>query len=699
MIHHEFLVDQFIQSGSLSALLEWMAYLRSHALYYISVLVGELTYSYFSYDTQFLDELGQAYYYCGLHEQSWNVYKELLSFSHLNEQQQKAYFFNAHFNIPYLLTLRPAYDKEIVNNIQHTYKQSVPLITFSITTCKRYDLFERTMNSFLRYCTDIELISRWICIDDNSSNRDRTQMKIHYPFFEFVWKEEIEKGHAKSMNMILDRVDTPYLFHMEDDWEFFTEQPYMRQCMDVLNHDASLGQCLINKNYAETFEDIRIIGGIYKTTSSGTRYYEHVHEPDIESFYALFGHGPNCAYWAHYSLRPSMVRVSTLRDVGTYNVNADHFEMEYAHRYTSKGYRSAFLDTISCQHIGRLTSERDDPTKENAYILNQQSQFTSSHSSHQPLLEMIIINLKSRPDRWNTMMERLPQTEMPFIRFDAVNGYTLRANRYLEQLFNDNDYRYRKGMIGCALSHIALWIHTMNKNEPKIILEDDVEFVHDFSAKAQTLLSQVNEWDILFLGHHLYPHLQTEDTYHTYKLPTIERWSVERSLTQSRGGTGGYIISPNGAKKMLLFIQEHGMTNGIDTMMQKACDTLSIYYTTPHLIYSECCDDNTNIDTDIQYNHDSLQRPKYKRFSDEFTFLLGIDADIPFLKTCNKKHPEDTIVYCDKGCETNDVRYKIEDINVCIPDTLFFKYPELQNIGLVFNNTFSVKHLITRKIE
>ena len=48
---------------------------------------------------------------------------------------------------------------------------------FSITTCKRFDLFEKTINSFIQCCKDVLLIDKWLCIDDNSSDTDREKMK------------------------------------------------------------------------------------------------------------------------------------------------------------------------------------------------------------------------------------------------------------------------------------------------------------------------------------------------------------------------------------------------------------------------------------------------------------------------------------------------------------------------------------------
>ena len=46
-------------------------------------------------------------------------------------------------------------------------------VTFSITSCKRFDLFHKTVNSFINCCTDVHKIDRWLCVDDNSSEEDR----------------------------------------------------------------------------------------------------------------------------------------------------------------------------------------------------------------------------------------------------------------------------------------------------------------------------------------------------------------------------------------------------------------------------------------------------------------------------------------------------------------------------------------------
>jgi len=75
-------------------------------------------------------------------------------------------------------------------------------IIITMTTCKRYNLFEQTVNSFLECCRDLEdYIFCWLVVDDNSSAEDRNRMKRDYPFMTFVFKDSENKGHARSMNI------------------------------------------------------------------------------------------------------------------------------------------------------------------------------------------------------------------------------------------------------------------------------------------------------------------------------------------------------------------------------------------------------------------------------------------------------------------------------------------------------------------
>jgi GR25 family glycosyltransferase involved in LPS biosynthesis len=700
-MQNELYVNEFTTNGSIDTFLRWIRYLKSLEYYNIIILLCELSFSLFSYSPEFLDELGMCYYYTGYYKRSWEMYSIIMSMP-LTEERQKYYFFNAHFNIPHIMNETVKLDQRVINQISFN-PQAIPLITFTITTCKRYDLFERTMTSFLYYCEDISLITHWLCVDDNSSEEDRIKMKKNFPFFEFVWKTPLDKGHSKSMNIILSNVQTPYIFHMEDDWQFFTHDTYIQKCLEIVNSSPEIGQCLVNKNYAETSDDIRIIGGIFNTTSTGLRYYVHEHEPNSDIFSEKYGTGANCSYWAHYSLRPGLNKVSTLRKVGVYDSTANHFEMDFAYRYMNMGFKTAFLDTINCIHIGRLTSERGDENKINAYILNDEQQFEKKEKVSLEEKKVIpctcvVINLESRTDRLEKFNKEVSERQdedgefFNVLRYVAINGYELTATRQLEQIFNDNDYNYRKGMIGCALSHINLWISLLTTPGILIVLEDDVTFVPYFCLKVKNIFEQLDniKWDIVFLGHHLY---NTDDTdaYNIFMMPTLEKWNSQRSLLESRGGTGGYIINSVGALKMLHYIRDNGMTNGIDTMMQRACDTLNIYYCYPHLIYSECynIENMTTADTDIQNNYDSLKRDLQTRIYDEIDYYTSKDINVIVCKDNKVDHCVHSTCICFNDCKDSRIAsYKIEDAKVYTPRDVNI------DVGLIYNGGLSIDNLI-----
>lgn len=507
-----------------------------------------------------------------------------------------------------------SFEKKINNN-------KIPLITFSITTCKRYDLFEKTMNSFLNCCLDHHLIDEWICVDDNSSEEDVEKMKTKYPFFKFMFKTMKQKGHPESMNIIRNMVKTPYLFHMEDDWQFFSKQNYISNCLEILCDNSKYGQCLINKNYIETENDV-IIGGLLRTTESGKKYFIHEYCETPEShqqFNDKYGSNPNCAYWPHFSLRPSLIRTEIFNKIGHFNLSTSHFEMDYSYKYKNEGYLSVFLESIYCCHIGRLTSQRNDKTKLNAYDLNDEKQFSEKEIipfSKNYNMKTVVINLERRIDRWESFKNSKEIAFLNFTRYLAVDGSKLKPTEQLQHVFEGNDYNMRQGMVGCAMTHIKLMLELVeSKYDFFCIFEDDITFVPNFKDKFEHLLKNLpDKWDICYLGHHLWKQYRSDDSfYDRTKFPIIEKWDTKKSFEYSMGGTGGYLISKQGASNMLSFIEKTGMTNGIDTMQQKAADYLDIYYPKPHLIYSDCWQINTSSDTDIQTNFKSLSIPSKTR--------------------------------------------------------------------------------------
>lgn len=253
----------------------------------------------------------------------------------------------------------------------------VKQIVLTVTTCKRLDLFERTIKSFVRSCINLDWITTFICVDDNSSTSDRVLMGKRYPFFRFIWKTKDQKGHCTSMQLIRKelqslRVQPRFIVHLEDDWEFLSRVS-LQDLVEVLyeGYPEGVRQVAFNRNYAE-LPSQTILGGAERQTQSNLTYYIHDHVQTDEqrlAFDLRHGTGMTCHYWPHFTLQPSIYFYEILDKVSFQP--GPSFEMTFARQYASQGWKTAFLPTSLCKHIGKLLSDTDE-SKQNAYQLNDE---------------------------------------------------------------------------------------------------------------------------------------------------------------------------------------------------------------------------------------------------------------------------------------------------------------------------------------
>ena len=327
--------------------------------------------------------------------------------------------------------------------------------------------------------------------------------------------------------------------------------------------------------------------------------------------------------------------------------------MEYAHRYFSKKYISVFFEGIYSLHIGRLTSEKFDANKINAYKLNNEDQFIKrkkltpvQECSEVDISELgidlktYVLNLDRRNDRWEKFIENAKSIDfLHYERYSAIDGTQLKSTSQLQRIFDGNDYNMKVGAVGCAMSHFKIYIELIySENDAYIILEDDIKFMRDFDIKFLHLCNQLKgkDWDILFLGHH--PKNSNDQKNKEDSLPIIEKWDVYTSFQNSVGGTIGYMISKKGAEKVLNFINENRLVNCIDTALQKCCNDLDIYYSIPHLVFSECFRNETNdktFDTDIQHNFQSLSKSLVEKVKDELIFYEKKNIQVEKYTLCD----------------------------------------------------------------
>jgi len=515
-----------------------------------------------------------------------------------------------------------------MKNISKSNEQK-DTITVTMTTCKRMDLFKKTFNSFIQNCEDLEkYVVDYILIDDNSSEEDIKEISRLYPFITIVRKNEEQKGHANSMNILRGLIKTKYFFHLEDDWEFVVKDKYLTRCVEVIKERKEIKQVLLNPNYSEDFLSGMFANSSFmKYTKSGQRYLEHDYSPEKKVAYL------NCHYWPHFSFRVGLTETSVLNELGTFETKPCHFEMEYAFKYVEKGYKTCFLDFIHCYHTGRRTYERNNENMKNAYDLNEESQFGSSTKkkdsngtlevSKQYLTKSYVISLERRPERYLKFLEQYDKPN--FINlYNAVDGKTQQPNQKIMRLFETCDYNYRRGIVGCALSHLKLLKELVsNVNiDYLLVFEDDAKLVKGFQHKLMHLL-KTYDFDLMYLGMFPYKHKDRPSFHYNdsniHELPTARRWSVKEAFETSMGGNHGYVITKKGALNVLNYINKVGMKNAVDWMFMWTADVNKMFYCEPFIVEGDCYQ-NAGVDTDIQLDYNSLKFKEGDFFNEELSY-------------------------------------------------------------------------------
>lgn len=583
--------------------------------------------------------------------------------------------------------LGPLYDynehivKKMVSHFEQESTKKLPVI-ITMTSCKRLDLLTRTINSMLVNCLDItSFVREWIIIDDNSSDYDRAKMKQMYPFMKFIDKTPDQKGHPRSMNMLreyLITTDALYNWHLEDDWDWWFPDQFITKCINVIGEcNNSVGQALVNFEYGEDpYQSQAVWNREMSYTNQGVRYF--IHEYYTGARLAIEQNqlgGLSSMYWPHFSFRVGITKLDVYRQVGDYNEQAAHFEMEFANRYVAAGYKSAMLDCCYTTHMGRRTYERNT-SKLNAYDLNQEQQFGSapkplasiakdvpkqasnevankekqatnevetdkqegpSNSTNQTVtpvtsivdnsvcfersdithIQTYVINLDRRPERLLEFIKKNNQSLPSFEIFSAVDGQALKPNIKIHKMFETSDYNYRRGIVGCAYSHIKIWSQFVHSSADFcVVLEDDVTVSFTFKDKLMHLITTYRgQYDLMFLHWNPYGHVvNIEEWNREYVKPIAELWSTQKSQKDNMGSGAAYILTRHGAKHLLKWVNVHGMPNGVDWVMFKQ-QQLKIMYSKPMIAYAPCWNHNTNINSDIQRMYDCV------RYNDIFELL------------------------------------------------------------------------------
>lgn len=158
--------------------------------------------------------------------------------------------------------------------------------------------------------------------------------------------------------------------------------------------------------------------------------------------------------------------------------------------------------------------------------------------------------------------QSLEKFSIPYEYFDGVYKHNLNEvwrQERLQLYHKQSNNKKVAGVKGCFLSHYLLWKKCIERDSPIIIFEHDglmikplpnvvVESNYDVLNLDYSSRQVVNYWE----------HVEKDFGTDILSWEKPQKWGYSKFNKGSIDGIHGYIIKPNGAKKLINFAKEYG---------------------------------------------------------------------------------------------------------------------------------------------
>ena len=212
-------------------------------------------------------------------------------------------------------------------------------VTVCITSCDRFDLLQKTLDSFLQlnsYPVDKILVTEDSTNPDMASHiLNRYGCKIELIFNEY------NLGIYRSIDNMYNQVNTEYIFHCEDDWSFSNNSNFMQESVDILEERKDVNRVCVRQDLDPTYVEDN----------------NHFTSTNVE-FNLL--KNPHCGIWCGFSNNPGLRRKSDYvkmfpNGFASFIVRGEpalNTEIRCNNHAAKLGYRAALLKNRVCTHIG-----------------------------------------------------------------------------------------------------------------------------------------------------------------------------------------------------------------------------------------------------------------------------------------------------------------------------------------------------------
>jgi hypothetical protein len=214
------------------------------------------------------------------------------------------------------------------------------MVSVVVTSCGRLDLLDRTITSLLAF--NNYPISQFIIVDDSGDQSVHDQLRSKYPDYDLILDPN-NRGLIACIDDAYSKVNHPYIFHLEDDWEFIKEG-FIDKSMKILELNPIIMQVWLRGDQNPNGHPIEP---------------EIFYAEDIEfKLVALRQH----TSWHGFTFNPGLRRLADYKLVAPYcgihlnehsmknfRIQENHIGLVY---FDNFGFRAASLLDVYCKHIG-----------------------------------------------------------------------------------------------------------------------------------------------------------------------------------------------------------------------------------------------------------------------------------------------------------------------------------------------------------
>lgn len=179
-------------------------------------------------------------------------------------------------------------------------------VTCVLTSCGRYDLLAITLSSFFEYNT--YPIRRFIIVEDGLPIPEEVRTSLpHADSIEWIATGE-HVGQIPAIDYAYSRVDTPYIFHLEDDWEFY-RKGFIPASKKVLRYNPKCLQVQI-RALTDTMHH-PVLPAVHR--SDGVPWRRMAYDFDVT--------------WHGFAFNPGLRRLRDYVAIGGYGVHVHSLEL------------------------------------------------------------------------------------------------------------------------------------------------------------------------------------------------------------------------------------------------------------------------------------------------------------------------------------------------------------------------------------